>query len=152
KLSPLQRQVVRVHRRLFLQAFLNGLAWCWAGAILLSVVWFLLQPLLIDAPPVWLRWAVAGSAVGLATVLAVVLSVLRGPSRLTAALSLDSEFGLKERVTTSLTLAPGQEATPAGQALLQDATQRVSNLDVGSRFPVRMSWSAALVPVCAVLL
>jgi hypothetical protein len=152
KLSPLQRQVVRVHRRLFLQALLNGLAWCWAGAILLSVGWFLLQPLLIDGPPVWLRWTVAGSAVGVATVLAVVLSVLRGPSRLIAALSLDSEFGLKERVTTSLTLAPEQEATPAGQALLQDATQRVSGLDVGSRFPVRMSWSTALVPVCAILL
>src|SRR5439155_12686638 len=69
-----------------------------------------------------------------------------------AALSLDSAFGLKERVTTSLTLAPEQAVSPAGQALLADVNQRINDLDVGSRFPVRLSWSAALVPVCAALL
>ena len=78
--------------------------------------------------------------------LAVIVAVLRAPSKLAAALSLDEKFGLKERVTTTLTLAPDEEASPAGQALLADVNQRIAQLDVGSRFPVRMSWSAALVP------
>src|SRR5262249_8667129 len=79
-------------------------------------------------------------------------AMLRAPSKLAAALFLDERFGLKERVTTSLTLAPEEEASPAGQALLADVNQRVSDLDVGSRFPVRMSWTAALIPLGVVAL
>jgi hypothetical protein len=152
KLTPLHRQVARVHRRLFLQTLLNFLTWCWAGAILLSAGWFVAQPHLLTQPPQWLRWVVAGGALGAGTVLAVVFAILRAPPKLTAALSLDSAFGLKERVTTSLTLAPEQETSPAGQALLADVAQRINGLDVGSRFPVRMSWTALVVPACACVL
>jgi len=151
-LSPLYKQLARVHRRLLLQSLVNSLIWFWAGAILLAAAWFLLQPLMLEQPPVWLRWVVAGGALGLATVVAVVVGALRAPSRLAAALSLDSEFGLKERVTTSLTLTPELEGTPAGQALLADVNQQINGLDVGSRFPVKLSWSAALVPTCAAML
>jgi hypothetical protein len=152
KVSLLHRQVARVHRRLVLQTFLNSLAWCWVGAVLLSAAWFLLQPYLIGEAPGWVRWAVAGGLGSLATLLAVALGLVRAPSRLMAALSLDAAFGLKERVTTSLTLAPEQEASPAGQALLADVHQRINDLDVGSRFPIRIGWTAALVPVCGILL
>ncbi len=154
-LSPLHRQVARVHRRLLLQTLVNSLIWCWTGAILVCVGWFLLQPHLLSEPlrsSNALRWAVAGGIVGAGTLLAAVLCWLRAPSRLTAALSLDERFGLKERVTTSLTLAPEQETSPAGQALLEDVNQRIKDLHVGSRFPLRVSWTAALVPVCAALL
>src|SRR5262245_31172005 len=151
KLSPLHRQVARVQRRLLLQTFLNCLVWCYVGAILLSAGWFLVQPLLLDAPPDWLRWAVAGGLLAAGTFLAVVLGILLSPPKLVAALSIDSAFELKERVTTSLTLEPEQEASPAGQALLADVAQKIHDLDVGSRFPVRMSWSVALVPVCATI-
>jgi hypothetical protein len=152
KLSPLYLQLARVHRRMLWQSLVNTLAWFWAGSILLAAVWFLVQPMVVEQPPDWLRWVVAGGLLGLGTVLAVLVGALRAPSKLAAALSLDSVFGLKERVTTSLTLAPGQEATPAGQALLEDVNQRVRDLDVGSRFPLRMAWNAALVPVCAAVL
>ncbi|HLJ94539.1 MAG TPA: hypothetical protein VKU02_15230 [Gemmataceae bacterium] len=152
KVSLLQRQITRVRRRLILQTLLNSLAWCWAAAILLSAGWFLLEPALLDGPPRWLRWTVAGGLVGGATVLGVVLGLIRGPSQLIAALSLDSAFGLKERVTTSLTLAPEQKTTSAGQALLADVDQHIRDLDVGSRFPVRLTWTAALVPACAACL
>jgi hypothetical protein len=151
-LSPLYKQLARVHRRLLLQSLVNALIWFWAGAILLAAAWFIAQPLLLQQPPQWLRWVVAGGLVGAGTMAAVVCGALWAPSRLAAALSLDSEFGLKERVTTSLTLPPDQESTPAGQALLADVNQKITDLDVGSRFPVRMSWSAALVPVCAAVL
>jgi hypothetical protein len=152
KVPPLRLQVTRVYRRLVLQTVLNAVLWCWAGAILLAAFWFLLQPLAIKPAPEWLRWAVAGGLAGAGTIAGVALGIWRAPSKLVAALSLDSEFGLKERVTTSLLLAPEQEATPAGQALLADVDQHVAKLDVGSRFPVRMHWHAALVPACGVIL
>src|SRR5207253_6500750 len=108
--SPLTKQLTRVHRRLLVQSLVNSLIWFWAGSILLAAVWFIVQPLTLEHPPVWLRWVVAGGVVGLGTVLAVVVGALRAPTKLAAALSLDSAFGLKERVTTSLTLTPELEA------------------------------------------
>jgi hypothetical protein len=128
------------------------MVWCWAAALLLAAVWFVAQPHLLEQPPWWLRWAVAGGLVGAASLVGILVGVLRCPSKLAAALSLDSEFGLKERVTTSLTLTPEQQTLPAAQALLEDINQRITKLDVGSRFPVRMTWTAALVPVSAAIL
>ena len=150
--SPLHRQVTRVSRRLFLQTFLVSLAWCWSGGLVLAAAWFLVQAYWLQSLGAEWRLAVAGGLVCLSTVLAAVLAVLRAPSKVTAALLLDEKFGLKERVTTSLTLAPDQEETPAAQALLADVNHRVGQLDVGSRFPLRVSWAAALAPACAALL
>jgi len=150
-LSPVQRQVARVSRRLFLQTAVDALVWCWTGALILAGGWFLLQPFVVHEAAPWLRWTVAGGALGLATVLATVVAVLRAPSRVAAALALDEKFGLRERVTTSLTLDPRLEQTPAGQALLADTNQRIRDLDVRSRFPVALTWMA-VAPVAAALL
>lgn len=150
--SPLLQQVARVSRRLFLQTLLDALAWCWAGAFLLATIWFLVDPFLGDARPEWVRWAVAGGLFGVGSILAVGIAVLRAPTRLAAALSLDERFGLKERVTTSLTLDPHLRNTPAAKALLADAASRVARLDVGDRFPVQVRWTAALVPLAGLAL
>lgn len=149
---PVHQQLQKVRRRLIFQSLVNWTIGCWVAALILAAVWFLVQPLLLEAPPPWLRWAVAGGLVGLATIIAAIVGLLKAPTRLATALSLDAEFGLKERVTTSLTLAPEQVASPAGQALLADVNQRVRDLDVRSRFPIRMNWTAALVPGAAMLL
>jgi hypothetical protein len=150
--SLLQRQVARAGRRLFLQTLVDMLVWCWVAALAVAAGWFLVQVYGLGRPVDGRCWAVAGGALGAGTLLAIVLAVLRAPSRLAAALLVDDRFGLKERVTTSLTLPAGVEQTPAGVALLEDAGQRVQRLDVPSRFPVRLSWSAALVPLCALVL
>lgn len=151
-LAPVEQQIRRVSRRLFVQTLLDRVVWCWAGALVLAVAWFLVQPLLFAAAEEWVRWAAAGGVVGAATLLAVVLARLRAPSRLDAALALDEQFGLKERVTTSLGLDAEQLQSPAAEALLADVNRRVAGLDVPSHFPVRLSWSAALVPVGAAAL
>ncbi|MBY0524174.1 MAG: hypothetical protein K2R98_12285 [Gemmataceae bacterium] len=150
--AMLDRQVNRVNRRLFVQTLLNRLIWGISGGLFLGLVWFLAEPFLLENPAPWLRWTVVGSLAGVSTLAAVILAALRAPSKLTAALSLDEKFDLKERVTTSLSLSPQQQATPVGQALLEDVTQRVGQLDVGSRFPIRLSWIASIVPVTAALL
>jgi uncharacterized coiled-coil DUF342 family protein len=149
-LSPLQRQIAHVSRRLFLQTVLACLLWCWAGSLIVIAGWFLLQPHLFPALTSGWRLGVAGGLLGIGTLVAMVLSVLRAPSRVAAALLLDERFALKERVTTSLTLSPQLSGTPAAAALLEDVNQRIEKLDVGSRFPVRVSWITTLSPVVAV--
>jgi septal ring factor EnvC (AmiA/AmiB activator) len=151
--TVLQRQVARAGRRLFLQTLVDMLVWCWVGALAVSAGWFLVRLYVLgQAVGDWRSWAVAGGALGVGAVVAVILAFLRAPSRLAAALLIDDRFGLRERVTTGLTLPGELEQTPAGQALLADVGERVNNLDVASRFPVRLRWSAALVPALAVAL
>jgi hypothetical protein len=148
--SPLDRQLARVRRRLFVQGLLGALAWCWASALALAAGWFLAEPYLVKGAPAWCRWAVLGGLLGAGTLLALVLAALRAPSAVEAALSLDERFNLKERVTTALLLGPDEAASPAGQALQADAFARVEPLRVGDRFPLRLPWAAALVPVGAI--
>lgn len=147
--SPLRRQLTRVGRRLFLQTFLARLAWCWCFALLLAAGWFWVQPHWFSAiSPEW-RLAIAGGIVGVGTLLAVGLAIVQAPSQLTAALLLDERFGLKERVTTSLTLAPDHQSCPAAQALLADVNERVGGLEIPAKFPVRISWLPAAAPFAA---
>jgi hypothetical protein len=150
--SHLECQLRAVSRRLFVQSLLNALAWCWTGALLLAAGWFVAEPRLLAAPAVWLRWAVLGGLLAGGMILAVLVTVLRRATPLNAALSLDERFGLKERVATSIGLTPAERESPAGIALLADVEQRIASLDVGSRFPVALRWTAALVPACGVLL
>jgi hypothetical protein len=150
----LQRQIGRARFRLFVQALCVMLAWCWTGALALSALFLLLDKRFPFVPEgmSWLPWAVTGGSLGLATLLAVVLALLRLPSAQAVALALDEKFGLKERATTLLLLTPEQQRSPAGQALLADVSEKLAQLDVTSRFPVRLTWHAALVPVCAIAL
>src|SRR5207244_1598278 len=69
-----------------------------------------------------------------------------------AAVELDKRFLLKERVTSSLTLSPQLAETSAGQALLADADAHASQIQVGSRFPLRLQWTAVMLPGAAAIL
>jgi len=154
--SCLVRQVDRARRLLFLQTLGWHLVVAWTGAMALSTLWFLIQPLVFPAlyaePPLWPRLASAAGVVAAATIVALLLAWRRTPSRLDAALLIDERFGLRERVTTALTLPAEQRQSSAGQALLADAEQRVAAVDVRSRFGIHVAWTVALVPVFAVLL
>jgi septal ring factor EnvC (AmiA/AmiB activator) len=153
-LSPLQRQLGRVRRRLFLRVLGRRLALGAASALLVAAVGLLLaahghlrgdpSPLTESLPH---RLAWVGVALGGGTVLAVVLAVLRRPSRLVAALALDRDCDLKERATTCLCLTAEQRDSPAGQALLDDANRHTDTITVAAAFPLRPSRIGALVPV-----
>ena len=84
------------------------------------------------------RWSVVGGIALMGTVGAVALAVSRAPSPVFAALALDERFGLKERVTSTLTLGDELAATPAGKALLADVEGKLAGVHVPDRFPLRM--------------
>jgi len=150
--SHLHRQLVRVSRRLFIQSLWDSLIWCWAGALVLAAGWCLAEPHALAAAPTWLRWSVAGGVGGAATILAVAIAVWRRPSVLDTALSLDTRFGLKERVTTSVSLSEAEKCSPAGIALLGDVEEHIAKLEVRGGYPFALRWTALLVPVCGGLL
>ena len=118
------------------------------------VIWILVQPLLWPLPPtaspLWLRLAVAGGLVGVGTVLAVILALIRVPTRLTAALLLDEKFGLRERVTTSLTLTPQQRAAH-GPGIVGQRQQRIAQIHVRTRIGFALPWTVSLVPASVIL-
>lgn len=151
-LSTVDCQVRRARRRLFFQALVTRLVWCGAGALLLTAAWFVLQRLLWPQAADWWQWAIPTSLVTAASMVAVVLSLKRSPSLVTAALALDERFALKERVTTFLTLSPQQSTTAVGLALQADTQGQVENLNVAEQFPVRLAWTTALMPVCSAVL
>jgi hypothetical protein len=150
--SQLQRQIACVSRRLFVQSLLDALITFWSGALLLAAAWCVAEPHVAGGSPAWLRWAVAGGIAALATRAAFVYAVARRPWPLDAALSLDQRFGLKERITTSVSLTAAEKESPAGLALLADAEQHVARLNVRNGYPFAWRWTAALLPVSASLL
>ena len=149
--SDLERQILRVRRRLFLQTFVNFLLRCLAGSLVAVAIWFVLQPLVLADASSW-RWPVAGGLLACGIISALVLSRWQAPSSLMASLALDDKFALKERVTTLLTLSPEQAESSAGQALAADVQQRLAAIEISCKFPIRLSRSAAMIPVCAGLL
>jgi uncharacterized coiled-coil DUF342 family protein len=100
----------------------------------------------IQSAPANLKWYVVGGLVAAGVVAAVVWAKLATPSRTSTALAVETRFGLRERVTTGLGPGPTELATPAGQAVLADASAKLSKVAVGEKFPVRPRWHAALVP------
>lgn len=147
QLSLVDRSVQIALKRLVGQSLLNNLS-LWLGVSTgIALGWFVLQPLLLESPPVWLRWTVLAGLTAVGLGMAIWQTIRSAPTRQQAALEVDSRFELRERVTTALALTPDLLDTPAGEAVSADAEARVKKLRVGERFPVKPRWTAALAPV-----
>ena len=151
-MTELQKQVRRARRRLFFQSFLTACIWALA-------IGFVIAALAIGARKIWVvgiaeqTWLIgwlAGSAV-FAIVSAWLFTWFRRASLDEAAIELDRRFGLKERVSSSLTMSSEEADTEFGKALINDATRKVERLDVRDEFNVKANrW--AFVPVVTGLL
>jgi hypothetical protein len=151
-MNELQRQVRIAARRLTVQQFLVALPWTLTAALLLAAL-AILVPKFWPLPNLPVRWDALwlGGAISIGILAAGLHAWLRRRSGLQAALEIDARFGLKERLSSCLALTPETEQTPAGQALLADATRRIERLDVRHAFRVQPSkWS--WVPACCGLL
>lgn len=118
-----------------------ALVWSLAGALVLAAIAVGVNRLGYPVPgPDWAPLAVAG---GVAVVIAMFVACLGGPTRVDAAVAIDREFGLNERLGTAMTLPSDLRATPAGQAVLADTIRHLKDLEVSEKFPVgipRRAW------------
>jgi len=146
-ISTLERRLRQAHRRTITQSILNCLMIGWIFALAISAIWFVVQPLVVEAPASWLRWSVLGGSLAFFTLLGGWLGYRRSPSRQEVALLLDDRFQLAERVTTTLNLSESERQSSAGQALVADAERKLEKVEVAPRFPVRLRWTAFLVPL-----
>jgi hypothetical protein len=153
-MRELERPVGRVFRRLRYQRFFTALTWSLALTLAIVAAVIAGEKLLNRTlpGPQWLPFAVAGLT-GL--LFAGVIALATGPTRLDAAIALDRAFRLNERVSSALSLPADLRETPAGHALITDAARKVSDLDVGAEFGLRMprrAWVVLIPATAAVLL
>lgn len=145
-MDEIRHQVGKAHRRLVTQQFLNIFAWClFAGLMVMAIgliipkVWYVA----VD-PQVWMISWIAAPLL-LAVGIAGVWTYVARSAPLDAAIELDIRYGLKERVSSTLSLAPEELDSEAGQALVDDATHRVKRIDVRDEFGVGLDRKFALV-------
>lgn len=151
-METLKRQVQRARRRLIAESFLRKLTGCWfaglvvaAAAIAAGKLW----PPALDQQTWAFAWLAGSLLAGILA--AAVWTYLRRQSAMAAALEIDRRFGLKERVSTTFGLAAADRESAAGQALVQDAEQRLRGIDVGERFRPQLGRKALLPLVPAAL-
>ena len=149
-MRELDKPVAGVFRRLRFQRFISSLVWTLAAALFLVAVTLGVARLLNYAlpGPDWAPFAIAG---GVAVLVAALIAILSGPSRLDAAVAIDHAFRLNERLSTALTLPAELRETPAGRALLADAIRKVADLDMGSQFGTKLPRRAWVVLIPASL-
>jgi hypothetical protein len=145
-LRELEKPVARVFRRLRFQRFVSAGVWSWTGsmvivAIVLAVFKVLNRPLPCAE---WVPFAVAA---GVGFVIAALVAVFSGPSRLDAAVAVDRAYKLNERISTALTLPVDLRESPVGRALIADAIRKLDQVDVTSAFGPRLprrAWVMAI--------
>ncbi len=151
-MEEIRRQVAAARRRLVMQQFLGILPWALLVAMLIAVIGLVIPKIWVISidSNIWVAsWMGGAAAAGLFIAIGWTMAVSR--QALDAAIELDRRFGLKERVSSVLSLPSDELATEAGQALLNDTVRRVESLEVREKFGISIS-SRALLPVLPVLI
>ncbi len=146
-MEELRRQVATARRRLVIQQFFGILPWALLIAMVVAVVGLLIPKIWIVSVDsnTWIASWLGGAVVaGLLFAFGWTMAVRR--QAMDAAIELDRRFGLKERVSSVMSLHSDELETEAGQALLSDAVRRVESLEVREQFGVSMN-SRALLPL-----
>lgn len=136
-MEEIKRQVSRARRRMVLEQFLGIFGWCVFGALLLAAIGLAIPkfwPVGVNGDA-W-NWGWLGGALAAGLLATIVWTLMVRKDEMEAAVEIDRRFGLKERVSSSLALAPIDLESEAGRALLQDAERRVSRIEVREQFRV----------------
>jgi chemotaxis protein histidine kinase CheA len=134
-MDKLIQQVRRARTRLLVEKYLHWLVWSLFGTLLVATVAIAVPRVFVieGLPANWdALWAIGAGAAALLA--AGIATWATRTSPLDAAIEIDRRFGLRERVASSLSLAPDEMATPAGQALVNDAAKRIERIEVGEKF------------------
>ncbi|MDX1943990.1 MAG: hypothetical protein SFU86_01180 [Pirellulaceae bacterium] len=144
-MDEIKRQVGRAQRRLVLEQFLWVVGWSLFATLALAAIGLAVPRIWVLAVDrqIW-DWSWIGGGLAAGLLLAGLWTYFIRRSSLEAAIELDRRFGLKERVSSTLSLAAEERATEIGQALVTDAARRVERIDVREQFRVAPTWRALL--------
>jgi len=132
-MDKIERQVRRAQRRLGLQRFVGLLGWTCTATLTAAALLILVDRFWSLGVPAW-GWLAGAAALGLLA--AWLWTVASGSDPIDAAIELDRQFELKERVSSTLALSDADRETPSGQALVRDTARRVERINVADRMKV----------------
>lgn len=132
-------QVKRAQRRLTRQLFVNRLLMCLFVGVAIAVVAIAVPKVVVVAnlPADW-HWYCLGGGLIAGLLSATLWTAISHRSELDAAIELDTRFGLRERIASTLSLPDAEVETPAGRALMSDALRSIRNVEVQQRFPLQL--------------
>lgn len=149
-MNEINRQVARARRRLVTATFFSILTWAVFSGLLLAVIGMLI-------PKIWhlsfletqakydawtYSWILGGVVLGL--LVAASLTWSKRGTHLDAAVEVDKRFGLKERLSSAMSLGSQDAETSVGKALIKDAESRAEMIDVRDQFRFQPTWRALL--------
>ena len=155
-MNRIESQVSSARRRLILGTFGRTVCYTLFAALIVAT-------LAIAAPAIWVmnvdfdNWCYAwigGSSIA-ALIAAGAYALVTAPSSESVATEVDRRFGLRERLSSSMTLDADERESDFGLALTADAEKRASQLEIADRFalkPSKLSWlPLSLIPILAVV-
>lgn len=142
--EKLRKKLRQAEWRLNLSRFLSIATWSISACLIVACGILLAAQLL--------RWnwdgtLVLGTAVGLAILFTVGFTYFTRRRTIDAAMILDQECHLKERLSTLISLPASELDHPAVQALAADVERRTDSIDVAESLPIRLpryGWLPAL--------
>ncbi len=156
-MNRIEQQVLRARRRLILARFGKAFSLTLFVALIVATVAIAVPAIrVMDVDfSKWTYGWIGGAAMG-ALVLAGLYAIVTAPSVASVAAEVDRRFGLRERVSSSMSLGAKDRETDFGLALIADAEKRAEQLSLADRFPLRpnrLGWlPLSIVPVLAIVL
>lgn len=156
-MNRIESQVRSARRRIVLGHFGQALSVTLFVALIVATVAIAVPALrFIDVDYTTWVYAWLGGAALAAVLSAIAYSVVTAPSVDSVASEVDKRFGLRERLSSSMTLDEVEKESDFGIALLADAEKRAAQLEIADRFtikPNKLGWlPISLVPVLAIVL
>ena len=149
-MNDVSKQATRARRRLNFFSFMHVLSWALFAGLIVAVigllvpkVWYL--PFLESQQhhDAWVAsWIIGGCVLSL--IVAGALAARKFVDTKTAAIEVDGRFGLKERLSSALSIDATTAETEVGQALLKDADRSADVIDVRDQFKFQRAKSLAL--------
>ena len=157
-MNEINKQVRLAKRRLVLGQFCRVLTWSLFAGLLLAAIGMLIPKIwylgFLDGQrqfDAWIySWILGGLSLSL--LVSAFLTWSRRESSFQVAVEVDKRFGLKERLSSAISLDEPDAKTSAGKALIEDAVRRAETLDVRDQFQFNPTWRAFLPLIPAAIL
>ena len=149
-MNDVNRQVTKARRRLNTHSFLHVFSWALFAGLIVAVVgmlvpkiWYLSFLETQNHHDAWMAAWLLGGCV-LALIVAGILTARQFVDTQSASIEVDKRFGLKERLSSALSIDEKTSESEVGQALLKDADRSAEVIDVRDRFKFERVKSLAL--------